>query len=123
MTITSLLIGTIIGQVLYVITKIVFIDYLNFDSAIIFWLFFILIIVETIAVVRRMGVLNLFESLFLSGVWLVVSLLVDLVITTSVLGRESYSHIYFWLTYVLMVVVIMGFHKKAHIEARKARLK
>lgn len=121
MTIVSLLFGTIAIQVLWVITKIVFIDYLNFDSPIIFWLFFIFITLETIAVVRRVGTLNLFESMFLTGIWLVVALLVDLVITTSVIGRDVYTELFFWLTYVLIIVVTMGFHKKAHVEARKSK--
>lgn len=121
MTIFSLLAGTVASQILFVITKLLFIDYLNFDNDIIFWLFFVFIVLETIAVVRRMGILNLFESLFISGLWLVISLLVDLVITTSILGRDVYTHLYFWLVYLVIGLAIMVFHKKAHVEARKAK--
>lgn len=123
MSITSLVVGTIVSQILFIITKIVFINYLNLDSSIVFWLLFIFLTVETIAVVRRMGVLNLFESLFVSVIWLIISLLVDIVITTTFTGRDVYSHLYFWATYLLIILAVMVFHKKVHVQARKERAK
>lgn len=121
MNIKSLLVGTIVGQIFFVITKVIFINYLNFDNTIIFWLFFVLLTVETIAIVRRMGILNLFESIFLAAIWLIVSLLTDLVVTANLIGYDIYKHIYFWATYLVIILALFIFHKKAHIEARKSK--
>ena len=91
------------------------------DNWIIVAILFAALVIETIAVVRRMGTLNYFESIFLVVVWFIVSLLVDLVITTMLTGRDVYTTLYFWLTYLVILLAVFLFHKKLHIEARKER--
>jgi hypothetical protein len=123
MTIASLLLGTIAGQILFVLTKILFINSLNLESLMVMVGFYLILIVETIAVVRRMGVLNYFESIFLIAVWLITSILVDLVITTSYTGRDVYGTLYFWMTYLAIGLAILVFHKKLHVEVRRENIK
>lgn len=119
MNIASLVIGTLVSQILFIITKIVFIEYLNIDSLIIQIVFYVFLIIETTAVVRRMGTLNYVESIFLTAVWFIIGLVVDLIVTTSFTGRDVYAHLYFWATYLFIVLAVLLFHKKIHIEARK----
>ncbi len=121
MDIKSLVVGTFISQVLFVFTKVIFLNYLNLENAIISGLFFVLLAVISIAIVRRMGILNLFELIFLLGVWFTISLVVDLLITSSFTGREVYAHLSFWATYLVILLAVFVFHKKSHVEARKAK--
>ena len=53
MTIASLLLGTISAQVLFVITKIIFINYLNISSWTVVILFYVALAIITIAISRR----------------------------------------------------------------------
>lgn len=120
MTIGKFLSGLIISQILFVIVKVIFIHYLNIDSYFFIALMWIVLSVVAIAIVRRMGVLNYFEAFFIAAVWTIASLIVDFIITTSVIGRDVYSTSYFWLTYLLIIVVVIMFHKANHVEIRKA---
>lgn len=121
MTIASLLIGTFISQVAFVILKVFFYRNLNTDSwtaIILFWLAFSILI---IAIVRRMGILNYAESFFLTAVWFITSLIVDVVITATVIGNyDMYKTLSYWITYLVLIVVLITFHKKQHVEVRKA---
>ena len=120
MTIPSLLIGTFIAQVLFVITKVFFINTLNMDSWAIMVAFFVLLIVETIAVVRRMGTLNYIESFFLVGVWLITILIVDYAVTSRLIDDDLYTTLYYWMTYLAIILSLIIFHKKLHVQVRKA---
>lgn len=120
MTIASLLLGTIAGQILFVLTKIFFINSLNMESWTVTILYYLALTIITIAVSRRMGTLNYFEDIFLIVVWLIVSLIVDFVITTSVTGKDVYTTSYFWISYLVISVSLLLFHKKVHVEVRKA---
>ncbi len=119
MTIARLFIGTVVSQILFVLTKLLFINVLNIDSAIFqYGMSFVLALI-TIAIIRRMGVLNYLESFFTTIVWLVISLVTDLVITTSFTGRDVYKTWYLWISYIVVIVAMIIFHKKIHVETRK----
>jgi hypothetical protein len=119
MTITSLVLGSLAAQVLFLLTKIVFFGYLNNASGIVVAVFFVLLVVETTAVVRRMGILNYFESIFLVIVWLVMMLLVDAVIVGTAIGWDMFGTWTYWLSNLTVLLAIMLFHKKMHIIARQ----
>ena len=119
MTIAKFLTGVFASQILFIITKIIFINYLNIDSYFFIAVMWIVLSAITIAIVRRMGVLNYFESFFIAVVWTVFSLVLDLLITTAVTGRDVYRTYYFWLSYLLVILVIIIFHKKAHVQMRR----
>lgn len=123
MTIGSLLVGTFISEVLFVLTKVVFIKYLNLDSWLIKAAFFIVLAIAAIATVRRMGILNYIESFFLVIVWTIAGLITDYIITTRILGLDVYTTLNFWLAYIVIIVAVLVFHKKMHIEARKSKVK
>lgn len=119
MTIVSLIIGTIVSQILFATTKVLFITSVNLDSGWMMTVFFVALAAEAIAISRRMGTLNYLEAFFLTAVWLILSLLVDLVITTNFTGRDVYTTLYFWMTYLVIALAVIIFHKKIHVEVRK----
>jgi general stress protein CsbA len=119
MTIARMLLGVIGSQVLFVFSKLLFINVLNVDNALIRYGMWVAIALIAIAIVRRMGVLNYLENIFLIVVWLITSLTVDFLITTSFTGREVYGTWYFWLTYLVMILAMFIFHKKSHVELRR----
>lgn len=123
MTIASLLLGTIASQILFVITKVIFIHYLNIDNLMVKIAYFLALIIITIAVVRRMGTINYLESFLLVVVWFVTMVLVDMAVTSFLIGREMYSHLYFYLSYLAVLLAIILFHKALHVEVRKGNLK
>lgn len=120
MSIGGLILGTIISEILFVATKVLFINYLNMDNLIIKVVYFLVLVIITTAVVRRMGVLNYIECFFLAIVWLVVMILVDMLITSFLIGREMYHHIYFYFSYLVVPLAIILFHKALHVQARKS---
>lgn len=119
MTIASLLIGTFVSQVLFVIAKILFFNSLNMENMGVVIAFYVVLVLITIAVARRMGTLNYFESIFLAIVWLLITLFTDFVVTTAVLGRDVYSSMHWWIGVLIIPLAVFVFHKKLHIEARK----
>ncbi len=119
MTIAQLLLGLISSQIFFAVTKVIFIQYLNIDSFFFIGLMWLVLAVGAIAIVRRMGVLNYFEDFFTVILWTLTSLVVDLVITTTIVGRDVYSTGYFWLSYLIVILAVIIFHKKTHVEIRK----
>lgn len=120
MTIASLLIGTFTSQVIFVLLKVFFFKSLDLSNSLVIALFYIVFVIAIIAIVRRLGILNYLESIFLSAVWLITSLIVDAVITGTVVGYDMYKTWTYWLSLLVMIVVVMSFHKKQHVEVRKA---
>ena len=123
MTIASLLLGTIISEILFVLTKVVFIHYLNIDNVIVKTAYFLTLIIVTIAVVRRMGTINYLESFLIAIVWFITMILVDMAITSFLIGRDMYSHIYFYFSYLVVVLAVICFHKALHVQVRRSNLK
>ena len=120
MTIASLLIGTFASQVLFVLIKIFFIGSLDMDNGLIMAAYYAALVLVTIAVVRRMGILNYVESIFLVGVWFFTILIVDYVITASFIGWDIYKIWTYWLSLLVILLSVMIFHKALHVQVRRA---
>ncbi len=118
MTIASLLIGTFASQVIFVLLKVFFINSLDLDNWVVMTVFFLALIITTIAVIRRMGILNYIESIFLVVVWFITTLIVDVAITAQIVGYDIYKTWYYWLTFVAIILAMMIFHKKLHVQVR-----
>ena len=123
MTIASLLLGTIISQVLFVITKVVFLEYLNIDNWAVYVAFFVLLAVEAIAVVRRMGTINYIEAFFLTGVWFISLLIIDYIITSRLIDEDVYTSLAYWISYLVILLSLIIFHKKLHVQVRRDNAK
>lgn len=120
MKLGQLLIKTVIVQVLLMITKIIFFKYLNIDSSAILIVYYVVLAAISIAVVRRLGILNYFEIFLITIIWLVLNILLDLLITQAIINNGVFSNGHFWISYLVMPLAVIIFHKKLHVEARKA---
>jgi hypothetical protein len=120
MTIASLLLGTAAFELLFIFTKVIFLHYLNMDSVVIVVAYFVAIVIVTVAVVRRMGVLNYVEAFFLCLLWILVTLALDFLITATLISRDFFSLWNYWLSYLVFVIALILFHKKLHLQVRRA---
>ena len=123
MTLDQLIIKTVILQVLFIGVKVIFFGILNVNLLPIVIVYYVLLAAMSIAVVRRFGPLNYFEMFFVMIIWLIISLVADFVITSSFAGREIYSSANFWWSYAVVLLAMLMFFKKEHVEIRKGNLK
>lgn len=107
-------------QVLLVMIKIVFFGFLNIELLAILIIYYLLLVASSIALIRRFGPINYFEAIFAMVLWLIISLITDYVITSAVTGKEVFSDWHFWISYAVVLLAMLIFHKKQHVEIRKA---
>lgn len=122
MTLYQLLAKTVILQVLFVAVKVIFFGYMNVELLPVLIVYYLVLAATSIAVVRRMGPLNYFEAGFVMVLWLILSLATDYIITANLAGREIYDDGHFWWSYAVVLLAIIIFHKKVHVEVRKGNL-
>lgn len=120
MTPAQLIIKTATLQALLVILKIIFFGYLNIELLAILIIYYLLLSACSIALVRRFGPINYFEAFLVIILWLIISLATDYYITATVVGGEVFADIHFWISYAVVLLAILIFHKKQHVEMRKA---
>lgn len=120
MTPGQLISKTVLMQLFLVIIKIIFFGFLNIELLSILIVYYLLLAAFAIALVRRFGPLNYFEAFLAMGLWLILSLVMDYLITASIIGREVFSDYHFWISYAVVLLAILIFHKKQHVEMRKA---
>lgn len=120
MKLDQLIIKTVLVLVLLMLAKVIFFKLLNLDLWPILILYYLVIAAVPIAVVRRIGTLNYFEIFLLTIIWLVFDILVDLLITQAIIANGVFSNGHFWLSYLVLPIVVILFHKKVHVEAKKA---
>ncbi len=70
------------------------------------------------AMVRRLGVINYMEAVFVMIVWSVGDAFSDLLITSLITGLDIFSDVSYWASLGVMNVVIFLVHKKRHIQVR-----
>lgn len=119
MTPGQLIIKTLIVQVLLLATRIVFFRALNIELLPVLILYYLFLAAISIAVARRLGVVNYLEIFLTIIIWLVFSLAIDLIITREIIGTDLYTTWNFWISYLVMPLAILIFHKKQHVEVRK----
>ena len=105
---------------LFSIWKVVFFGYLNIEGFVLVLGYFIVIALITIAIVRRFGPLNYLEAFLMMFIWFVVGIFVDIVVVVSLVSTDLYTNWLFWATQPAVLLTIFRFHKKLHVEARKA---
>lgn len=77
-----------------------------------------LIVLAAIATSRRLGVINLLEAVMASGIWLMMCIIFDFLITSQFLTLSMFRDTHIWLGYLIMALAIFIFHKKRHIHIR-----
>ena len=85
-------------------------------QSILLWL---LAAVVSTAVVRRFGIINYLEAIFIIIAWVLGDLFLDLVVTTRYVGMEIFSRIDFWAIYFILALAVFLLHKKRHVQVRK----
>lgn len=120
MTPAQLIIKTVTMQALLVILKVIFFGSLNIELISILVIYYLLLAASAIALVRRFGPINYFEAFLAIILWLIISLITDYLITATIVGREVFSDKHFWISYLVVLLAILFFHKKQHVEMRKA---
>ena len=91
-----------------------------FDREIFFaYAYFFITAFVSLVLIRRLGILNYLEAIFLSGLWFLGDLLGDLLITGRFTAEEIFKAWQLWVGYAVMMFVVFAFHKKRHIQVRK----
>lgn len=111
-----------LGFVIAILTaflELVFLNVLNPEALGIKILFWVLLGVVSIALVRRLGVLQYLESFFVILSWLVFSLIVDALFTQQFVAAGFWTNVAVWIGRLVSALAILFFHKKRHVEIRK----
>lgn len=120
MTPAQLILKTLFMQVFLVIIKAIFFGFLNIELLSVLIIYYLLLAAAAIALIRRFGPINYFEAFLAMALWLVLSLASDFLITSTIIGREVFADSHFWWSYLVVLLAMLIFHKKQHVEVRKA---
>jgi hypothetical protein len=101
------------------VAKVLFLQIFNDQSVVIMVAFWLFIVIATIACVRRLGIINYLESFLAAGMWFLFQLFFDFLITTQIVGLTFYKRYEMWVAYGLVVLIVILFHKKRHIQIRR----
>ena len=82
-------------------------------------IYWVLVIIVAVVLVRSLGVINYFEGIFTAFLWFIVGIISDLIILTALIGYGMYKEWQFWVGYLLMALAVFFFHRKRHVEIRK----
>jgi hypothetical protein len=122
MTIKSFLFISFLQGVLAVLLKVLFFHWLDLGNLQVqVFIFWIAVIVVSTALVRRLGILNYLEAGFISFCWTFGNILVDFLITKPFVPEKMFSTWQYWIGALLLIMSVFFFHKKRHVELRKAQ--
>jgi hypothetical protein len=99
--------------------KVLFFKILNLTGDSLEYIFWLVLAVTAVALVRRLGVINYLEAAFVAIMWFLSNLFFDLLITIQILGVGLLSKWQLWIGYIILMLAIFFFHKKRHVEIRK----
>lgn len=120
MTIKKFIIFTILQWLLLVVLKVEFFKNQLLANKglqeIVYWL---LTAVVVSALVRRLGILNFLEAFFITFVWSILDLLLDLAITASFTGLDIFRQWQYWVGCGILILSVILFHKKRHVKLRQ----
>ncbi|MCL5666803.1 MAG: hypothetical protein M1383_03470 [Patescibacteria group bacterium] len=123
MTFKKLAIYTFWQLFLLIALKVLFFKYWGFNNSLFSFYYWIAVMVITAAAVRRLGVINFLESMFVAIFWFLLDLFFDLLITSLFTGFALFSYYQFWTGYFVFLVMIFLAHKKRHIAIRHEQAK
>lgn len=111
----GLLLGIIMSAV-----KIFFYQSFNWEEGTtVHYIFWLLAACISVALIRRLGIISFLEAIVVSGVWIFMHVLIDLLITASVVGIRVFIDIPFLIGYFIIIVAMFIFHKKRHVHIRR----
>ena len=122
MTLRSFFGYTFLQWLFLTLLKIAFFNYIFFGNAglqkILFW---VITMVLAAAFVRRMGVINYLEAIFIAITWTLLDMFFDLIITSLYVkgGVGIFAQTSLWIGYFILALTVFLVHKKRHIAIRK----
>ena len=119
MTFSRLFILGFISWLGLALCKLLFLNVLNLDNFLFQVLFGFFVVVFSLALSRRLGVINYLEALFTAFTWFFIAFVLDFIILSRLLGIGLFSHWLLWASYILLILSVVFFHKKRHIHIRK----
>lgn len=92
-----------------------FFDYQNF-----FWGLVYCVATAAIVVllVRRLGVINFLEAIFVAVFWFLFDLLADALVTWPLTGTAIFFSGALWVGYLVLMLTVFAAHNKRHIQIR-----
>lgn len=111
--------GLILMSVLVLVKTIFFGWFAWSDSLGLHLFYWVLVGVLSVALVRRLGVITLLESLIVVVLWLFFELLGDILVAGPVAGFGVLVDANFAVGYVVLVASMLLFHKKRHVHRRR----
>lgn len=111
--------GFLLACVLVLVKTIFFGWFAWADSLMLHILYWLLVAVLSVALVRRLGVITLLEGLVVVVVWFCLELMGDIIITGPIAGFGVLVDANFAVGYVVLVGSMLLFHKKRHIHRRR----
>lgn len=123
MTIKKFFIFLLLQLLLLLAVKLVFFKIFSLSGGFIEYVYWAVLAIVGVALVRRLGVLNYLEAAFVAVVWFLFSLLFDFLVTRRFLGTGMFSLWQLWAGYLILMLAIFSFHKKRHVEIRKEQAK
>lgn len=94
-------------------------QYLNSENLAIQIFHYLLVFIFSIALIRRLGVINYLEAFSVMGLWFFLRILVDLIVTGPIVGYKMYASPSIWIDYLIFLLALFLFHKKRHVDIRK----
>lgn len=101
------------------VVKVLFVNVWGLEDPVFEYVYWLLIGVVSIALVRRLGYINFLEAMLVAGFWFLIGLVLDFVITSPIVGFLIAGRWQVWVGYVVMMLAIFFFHKKRHIQVRQ----
>ncbi len=119
MTVSKLALITLLQWIIIIALKVVYFKGLFFSGAALDYAYWAAIAIVATALVRRFGVINYLEAFFVVIVWVSTDLLLDLMVTSGIVGLSIFSNIQMWTGYLVMAIFIVFCNKTRHVAIRK----
>lgn len=103
----------------FVLAKLFSYKVLNWELSVSHYIYFVLVGTFSVALIRRLGHINVLEAIAAIVIWIIFALFLDLIITAQILGPKIFLDLNFYIGYLVMAVFVFIFHKKRHVEIRK----
>jgi hypothetical protein len=109
--------------VVLVVTKILFYGWFAWaDNVTLHFVYWLLVVVLTAALVRRLGLITVLEAVVVFVLWLLLELIGDIAVAGPVVGFRVLVDSNFAVGYLLLVGSVLLFHKKRHVHRRRELL-
>ncbi len=105
--------------IILVVLKLIAFQFFDLKLLVVSMLFGLVVLILTVACTRRLGVINYLEAMLAAGLWFIMILFMDLIVTGPIVGYSIFKTLLLWLSYLLGIIIVLLFHKKRHIDIRR----